>query len=264
MEIRAKNIVITGGTGGIALALGRHLLKHGAEKLALLDIVECKETITKLRDDYPNKEIVFHLTDVVSKSNLEEAFKEVISKFTSIDCVIACAGVFDESNYERTVNINLLGLIHTNYIGLRYMGKDKGGNGGVIVNIASVAGIDCSQFSTPTYNATKHAVVAFSRSLGDDFYYKETGVKCITVCPGVTYTKFLDNAHERTYSDEAFATCKKKLGKVLTQTVDEFAAAFIDALHQDKNGAVWLIDGGRYKEIEYANHWLDNADNATK
>lgn len=59
-----------------------------------------------------------------------------------------------------------VGLIHTNYIALRYMGKDKGGNGGAIVNIASVAGIDCSQFSTPTYNATKHGVVAFTRSLG--------------------------------------------------------------------------------------------------
>lgn len=51
-------------------------------------------------------------------------------------------------------------------MGLRYMGKDKGGNGGLIVNIASVCGIDCTQFSTPTYNATKHAVVAFSRSFG--------------------------------------------------------------------------------------------------
>lgn len=56
--------------------------------------------------------------------------------------------------------------MHTNYIGLSYMSKSKGGNGGVIVNISSVAGIDCSQFSTPTYNATKHGVVAFSRSFG--------------------------------------------------------------------------------------------------
>lgn len=52
------------------------------------------------------------------------------------------------------------------------MGKDKGGKGGVIVNISSVAGIDCSQFSTPTYNATKHGVVAFSRSLGVSVYHQ--------------------------------------------------------------------------------------------
>lgn len=40
----------------------------------------------------------------------------------------------------------------------------------------------------------------------------------MTICPGVTYTKFLDNAHERCYSDEAFARSKKKLEDVLTQT----------------------------------------------
>lgn len=41
-------------------------------------------------------------------------------------------------------------------------------------------------------------------------------------------------------------------------SADEFAVAFIDAIQQDKNGAVWLIDGGKYKEIEYQNPWLDN------
>lgn len=153
-----------------------------------MDVDQSEEEISKIRKDYSTKQILFYLTDVTSKSNLEQVFEEVVSKFNSIDCVIACAGVFDELDYERTVNINLviktliliseqkknflssyydqLGLIHTNYIGLRYMGKDKGRSGGIIVNIASVAGIDCSQFSTPTYNATKHGVVAFSRSFG--------------------------------------------------------------------------------------------------
>lgn len=50
---------------------------------------------------------------------------------------------------------------------MKYMTKETGGhNGGLIVNISSVAGIDCSQFSTPVYNATKHGVVAFTRSMG--------------------------------------------------------------------------------------------------
>lgn len=128
MDISAKNIVITGGVGGIGIALVQHLLKHGAEvfrihsngyngpkfmfllvqNVALLDIVNCEETITKLSEDYPTKRILFHMTDVVSKTNLEAVFDEVVSKFKSIDCVIACAGVFDELNYERTVNINLV------------------------------------------------------------------------------------------------------------------------------------------------------------
>lgn len=78
------------------------------QKIALLDTDHCEETITKLRENNPTKQILFSLTDVVSKPNLEAAFEEVISKFSSIDCVIACAGVFDELNYERTININLV------------------------------------------------------------------------------------------------------------------------------------------------------------
>ncbi|KAJ6639810.1 Alcohol dehydrogenase 1 [Pseudolycoriella hygida] len=259
-----KNIVITGGTGGIALSVVKHLLSHGAENVALLDVDHSDETLLKISEEYPTKQIIFCLTDVADKSSQERAFEQVASRFNSIDCVIACAGVFDEINYEQTVNINLLGLIHTNYIGLNYMSKAEGGNGGIIVNIASVAGIDCSQFSTPTYNATKHGVVAFTRSFGDNFYFNETGVKFVTVCPGVTMTKFLDNVHERCYSDAAFACTKKKLENALTQTADEFAAAFIEVIQQEKNGAVWLIDGGEYKEIEYKNHWLDNSKKSSQ
>lgn len=59
-----------------------------------------------------------------------------------------------------------MGLIHTNYIAMQYMTKEAGNNGGLIVNISSVTGIDCSQFSSPVYNASKHGVVAFTRSMG--------------------------------------------------------------------------------------------------
>lgn len=46
------------------------------------------------------------------------------------------------------------------------MNLKAGGRGGLIVNVSSVAGIDCVQFSSPVYNATKHGVVAFTRSMG--------------------------------------------------------------------------------------------------
>ncbi|XP_037029482.1 alcohol dehydrogenase 1-like [Bradysia coprophila] len=263
MSFSAKNIVITGGAGEIALELVQHLLDHGAENIALLDIDQRIESITKICNANPTKQIRFYLTDVSSRSNLEQVFKEVIDTFHSIDAIIACAGVFDELDYERTVNINLLGLMHTNHIGLSYMSKCKGGSGGIIVNISSVAGIDCSQFSTPTYNATKHGVVAFTRSFGDEFYYQETGVRFLTICPGVTLTKFLDDVPQRCYSVEAFTKSKQKLEHMMQQTVAEFAAAFLEVIREAKNGTVWLIDGGKYKEIEYKNHWFDNVNDVT-
>lgn len=72
-------------------------------------------------------------------------------------------------------------------MGLQYIGKDKGGNGGVIVNISSIFGVN-GDTSFPIYSATKHFVVGLSRSMGTPYYYNRTGVRIVTNCPGLTDT----------------------------------------------------------------------------
>lgn len=55
--------------------------------------------------------------------------------------------------------------MYTNYAAIECMSKEKGGRGGIIVNTASVLGLD-KIFSMPAYVATKHAVIGFTRCLG--------------------------------------------------------------------------------------------------
>jgi 15-hydroxyprostaglandin dehydrogenase (NAD) len=50
------------------------------------------------------------------------------------------------------------------------MGKDKGGKGGVVVNIASIAGL-APLAGLPVYVATKHAVIGLTRSFGVSIAY---------------------------------------------------------------------------------------------
>lgn len=50
-------------------------------------------------------------------------------------------------------------------LGLDLMSKERGGRGGVIVNIASILGLQ-EMAGCPVYVATKHAVVGLSRSYG--------------------------------------------------------------------------------------------------
>lgn len=57
------------------------------------------------------------------------------------------------------------GAIRGTLLALQYLGKDKGGKGGVVINIGSSASVR-PQISTPIYTATKHAVLALSRSCG--------------------------------------------------------------------------------------------------
>lgn len=78
-------------------------------------------------------------------------------------------------------------MVQGNLLGLKYMTKENSGNGGVIINMSSITGLQATS-ACPIYSGTKHFVIGFSRSLGDSYHYDRTGVKIITLCPGVTDT----------------------------------------------------------------------------
>ena len=56
-------------------------------------------------------------------------------------------------------------VVRGTLLGLQYMGKDNGGKGGVVVNIASILGL-APLAGSPVYVATKHAVIGLTRSFG--------------------------------------------------------------------------------------------------
>lgn len=68
-------------------------------------------------------------------------------------------------------SIAKLGVIYCTQTAVNLMSREKGGNGGIIVNVSSVCGLD-SVFAQPIYNATKHGIVGFTRSLGVSIIYR--------------------------------------------------------------------------------------------
>lgn len=54
-------------------------------------------------------------------------------------------------------------------LAMERMGVNKGGTGGVVVNISSIAGLKVNPFG-PIYSASKHAIVGLTRSLGVSTY----------------------------------------------------------------------------------------------
>lgn len=51
---------------------------------------------------------MFIETDVARKENVRQAFSKVLEKFRFIDIVIANAGILNEPDYEKTINVNLV------------------------------------------------------------------------------------------------------------------------------------------------------------
>jgi 15-hydroxyprostaglandin dehydrogenase (NAD) len=57
------------------------------------------------------------------------------------------------------------GVIRGTLLGVRFMGKERGGRGGIVINIGSNTSMR-PYVSAPIYSATKHAVLGFTRSFG--------------------------------------------------------------------------------------------------
>lgn len=70
------------------------------------------------------------------------------------------------------------------------MGKDKEGRGGSIVNIASAL-VFQKPGGCPIHVGTKYFTVGLGCSFGHPSYYERTGVRVITMCPGLTRTAML-------------------------------------------------------------------------
>lgn len=73
------------------------------------------------------------------------------------------------------------------------MPKHKSGDEGIVVNVASIFGIQPG-YSTPAYSASKHGLVSFGRSFGTNYYYNRYKVKILTICPGYTPTPLTKSA----------------------------------------------------------------------
>uniref|UniRef100_A0A8B9EUN4 15-hydroxyprostaglandin dehydrogenase [NAD(+)] n=1 Tax=Anser cygnoides TaxID=8845 RepID=A0A8B9EUN4_ANSCY len=125
-------------------------------------------------------------------SVISGAFKKVIEHFGRLDIVVNNAGVNNEKDWESTIQINLTSVIRGTYLGLEYMRKGNGGDGGVIINISSLAGLMPAAFQ-PVYCATKHGVIGFTRSIALAANIENYGVRLNTICPGFVNTPILQS-----------------------------------------------------------------------
>ncbi|XP_077997038.1 15-hydroxyprostaglandin dehydrogenase [NAD(+)]-like isoform X2 [Glandiceps talaboti] len=174
MEVQDKVALITGGASGIGRAIAERLLQLEVKGIALIDLdnEKGKETTKQLTEKYGEGRTLFISCNVTSKDGLEAAFVKTKSTFGGLDLVFNNAGVMDEFNWELTVDVNLKAVVTGTYLALEHMGTKHGGNGGIVMNTASIIGFVPSPF-VPMYGTTKAAVIEFTRSVAN-FDLKKT------------------------------------------------------------------------------------------
>ncbi|MSP90166.1 MAG: SDR family oxidoreductase [Alphaproteobacteria bacterium] len=94
---------------------------------------------------------------------------------------------------KRMFEINVIGLMFCSREAVRRMATDRGGRGGVIVNVSSVGALLGSANERVHYAASKGAVNSFTIGLAKEVI--GSGVRVNAVSPGVTRTQM--NSQER-------------------------------------------------------------------
>jgi len=235
LHVNDKLFVITGSAGGLGKAFAVKLLSLGA-KVCVSDVNESlgRETLRELSEKFGDGKVAFVTCDVTKEESVENLMVEAETKLDiPVYCFVNNAGVMGEKEgWRLCMEINLGGVLHGTTVAMRRMGKDEGGKGGVVVNVASILGLFCgTQPKGYQYNTSKSAVVTLSRCIGNKANFEKTGVKVLCLCPSVAQTPILDGCTQKELKD-----MKNDVGGFMTP---EFVAeAFIQLLEKGPSGSV--------------------------
>ncbi|XP_033754831.1 15-hydroxyprostaglandin dehydrogenase [NAD(+)]-like [Pecten maximus] len=257
MHIQGKVALVTGAAQGLGYAFVRALLDKGA-KICFCDINtnQGEATLRELSEKYGADNVMFRRCDVTVQEEMEELFKATKDRYGRIDIVCNNAGMGGETypQWEKVVDVNIKGMTRGSFIAFEYLRNDKGGNGGVIVNISSAAGLSVNPMS-PVYCATKSAIIALSRSLAVNEEVQKCGIRVNTLCPSFADTDLVRqiapfSLHE---DDQTKSENTAKVTKFLSahgiMTTETVAASFIELVTDEtKNGAVLRVSKGKGNE----------------
>ncbi|XP_046435127.1 15-hydroxyprostaglandin dehydrogenase [NAD(+)]-like [Neodiprion fabricii] len=246
MDVKNKIALVTGGANGIGFAYVRELLKNGAAHVALLDLANSNgdESARKLNEEFGADRVLFVVCDVTKSEEFEAAFAKTVKEFGGLDIVINNAGIMDDARWELEIAINYTAVVRGTLLGYRYMGKDKGNKGGVIVNISSLAGLITGP-SFPVYIATKHAVIGLTRSFGLPYHFEKTGVRVISMCPSFTNTQLITQCVGRTLDSVEQEEIDETFSTFALQRPESVAVGVLHAIRVGENGSIWIVDKGQ-------------------
>lgn len=252
MKIQGCVAIVTGGAQGIGEKICRALLEKEC-KVAILDLNHDKglQLQESLERQYGSGKVIFIRCDVSSKSQMKDSFKKTKEVFGQINIVCNNAGISSkneewEEEWDKEVDVNLKSVIHGTFLGVHHMSRMRGGMGGVVINVASMAGIFPVGQYMAVYCATKFGVVGFSQSLGG--LYETEGVRVNCICPSYTETDlFWSSFNEKRAKETPNFQTVLRYGLIRPEVI---ATGVIQLIEKDStNAAVMMVTKKRGIEI---------------
>ena len=194
-DLKDKNIIVTGASGGIGNSIVRKLYEKGANILASGTKLEKLE---KLKSE--NKNIRILKFDISEIEKIDKFIDDASSELGgNLDCLINNAGITQDNlairmtfeEWKKVIDINLTSTFLMSKSAIKKMLKNKSGK---IINITSVVG-HTGNLGQANYTASKAGIIAMSKSLAIEYAKKNININCIS--PGFIKTAMTDKIDEK-------------------------------------------------------------------
>ena len=197
MRLANRVAIITGGASGMGLASVNRFLEEGAS-VVIADFNEDtgQAAIAAAAANGFADQITFVRTDVANEADIAKLIDHTLHKFGKLDIMFNNAGVGGAigpltettvESWDYTFDVLAKGV----FLGIKHaaIAMRAAGNGGSIINTASIAGLS-GDAGPLVYSAAKAAVISLTRSSAVELAADK--IKVNAICPGFIVTPLAD------------------------------------------------------------------------
>ncbi len=243
--------VVTGGSRGIGRAVALTLARQGWNICIsyIRDAAAAQDTLAKVRQT--GRQGLAVQADVASREDVRRLFAQTMKTWGRVDALVNNAGVVgglrsifdaDEDHLRGVFDANVLGCFYGAAEAAQAMSTQKGGRGGAIVNMSSVASRTGGMPQEAHYAASKGAVDSLTLALTREL--APHGIRVNAVRPGLIDTE-IHEAHggQATLDKLAPTVPLARVGSV--DEVAEVVAFLCGPQSSYMHGALVDVSGGR-------------------
>lgn len=248
-RLNGRTALISGGASGIGRAIAQLFLENGA-RVAIADVDESRLG-TVVAELTSLGEVIGLAGDVRSMDDAGRMVAEAADRFGGLDILVCNAGItsvmpiesLEEDEWDRVLSTNVKGMFTLVKHAIPHL--KKAASGGRVITLGSEMGIVAVPES-PAYNASKGAVIMFTKSIALDLI--RYGIRVNSLAPGITRTPLLQLEIDNSLDPEKTAQEQATWAPILRVAEPrEIAQGALWLASDDSSfavGSVLVIDGG--------------------